>query len=181
MDFMEYYRIIKKNKQEFDDFFLIVVINVIEFFRDLVVWKIFERKVFLELIEYKCKYYDIMIRIWSVVCLIGQELYLIVMFFSEFLGDDFKRYRFKIFVIDIDREVLNIVIRGVYFKEIVEKSVLKLLIKKYFFFMGDYYCIFFQIWRYVEFRYFNFFLDRYFMGFDMIFIRNVFIYMIKEV
>lgn len=65
------------------------------------------------------------------------------MFFSEFLGDDFKRYRFKIFVIDIDREVLNIVIRGVYFKEIVEKSVLKLLIKKYFFFMGDYYCIFF--------------------------------------
>ncbi len=44
-DFMEYYRIIKKNKQELDDLLLTVAINVTEFFRDPIVWKTIERKV----------------------------------------------------------------------------------------------------------------------------------------
>ncbi len=47
--------------------------------------------------------------------------------------------------------------------------------------MGDHYRISPQIRRYVEFRRFNLLSDRYPRGgFDMIFIRNVLIYMTKE-
>ncbi|AMQ17804.1 CheR family methyltransferase [Thermococcus peptonophilus] len=179
-DFMEYYRIIKKNKQELDDLLLTVAINVTEFFRDPIVWKTIERKVLPELIEYKRKHYDTTIRIWSAACSTGQEPYSIAMLFSEFLGDDLKRYRLKILATDIDREALNTAIRGVYPKEIVEKSVPKSLIQKYFLPMGDHYRISPQIRRYVEFRRFNLLSDRYPRGFDMIFIRNVLIYMTKE-
>lgn len=47
--YMEYYRIIKTNKQELDELLLTIAINVTEFFRDPVVWRTFEKKLFQSL------------------------------------------------------------------------------------------------------------------------------------
>lgn len=52
-DFMDYYRLIKKNKAELDDLLLTVAINVTEFFRDPIVWRTLESKVLPELIRFK--------------------------------------------------------------------------------------------------------------------------------
>ncbi|ASJ02876.1 chemotaxis protein [Thermococcus profundus] len=179
-DFMEYYRLIKKNKQELDDLLLTVAINVTEFFRDPIVWKTLERKVLPELIEFKKKHYSMTINVWSAACSTGQEPYSIAMMFSEFLGDQMSRFKLKILATDIDREALNTAIRGAYPKEVVEKSVPKPLIAKYFLPMGDHYRISPKIRRYVQFKHFNLLSDTYPKGFDMIFIRNVLIYMTRE-
>ncbi len=179
-DFMEYYRLIKKNRTELDDLLLTVAINVTEFFRDPVVWKTLERKVLPELIEFKKKHYSTTIKVWSAACSTGQEPYSIAMLFNEFLGDEIRRYNLSILATDIDREALNTAIRGVYPKEVVEKSVPKHLIKKYFLPVGDHYRVSPQLRRYVKFQYFNLLSKNYPRGFDMIFIRNVLIYMTKD-
>lgn len=179
-DFMEYYRLIKKNKQELDDLLLTVAINVTEFFRDPIVWKTLERKVLPQLIEFKKQHHSTIINVWSAACSTGQEPYSIAMMFSEFLGDQMSRFKLKILATDIDREALSTAIRGVYPKDVVEKSVPKHMIAKYFMPMGDHYRISPKIRRYVQFKHFNLLSDRYPRGFDMIFIRNVLIYMTRE-
>ncbi|MDK2984076.1 MAG: chemotaxis protein methyltransferase CheR [Thermococcaceae archaeon] len=179
-DFMDYYRLIKKNKAELDDLLLTVAINVTEFFRDPIVWRTLESKVLPELIRFKKENHFTTIRVWSAACSTGQEPYSIAMMFSEFLGQDIKRYNLSILATDIDREALNIAIKGVYPRETVEKSVPKHLIRKYFLPMGDHYRISPQLRRYVKFQHFNLLSKEYPKGFDMIFIRNVLIYMTKE-
>ena len=179
-DFMEYYRLIKKNRTELDDLLLTVAINVTEFFRDPIVWKTLERKVLPELIEFKKEHYSTTIKVWSAACSTGQEPYSIAMLFNEFLGDDIRRYNLSILATDIDRDALNTAIKGIYPKETVEKSVPKYLIKKYFLPVGDHYRISPQLQRYVKFQYFNLLSKKYPRGFDMIFIRNVLIYMTRE-
>ncbi|WP_010477557.1 CheR family methyltransferase [Thermococcus zilligii] len=179
-DFMEYYQLIKRNKQELEDLLLTVAINVTEFFRDPIVWKTLERKVLPELIEFKKRHHDSTINVWSAACSTGQEPYSIAMMFSEFLGDQLPRFNIKILATDIDREALNTAIKGIYPREIVEKSVPKHMISKYFLPMGDHYRISPKIRGHVQFRQFNLLSDAYPRGFDMIFIRNVLIYMTKE-
>lgn len=46
---MEYYHIIKMNKQELDELLLTIAINVTEFFRDPIVWETFKKKSFQNL------------------------------------------------------------------------------------------------------------------------------------
>ncbi|NJE61478.1 protein-glutamate O-methyltransferase CheR [Thermococcus sp. 21S7] len=180
-DYAEYYRIIRTNKKELDELLLTVAINVTEFFRDPVVWKTFERKVLPELIETKKNQRMSTIRIWSAACSTGQEPYSIAMTLHETLGDRLGGFRVSILATDIDREALAVAMRGEYPAEVVEKQIPRHMVAKYFVKVGDErYRVSPRIRNLIKFQQFNLFSTRYPRGFDVIFIRNVLIYIKRE-
>ncbi len=180
-DYLEYYRIIKTNKQELDELLLTVAINVTEFFRDPVVWKAFEKKVIPELVKYKKEHHNGLIRIWSAACSTGQEPYSIAMTLYEALGGSLGGFRAQILATDIDREALATAMRGEYPAEVVEKQMSRHMISKYFTRVGDErYRIAPKVKRLVKFQQFNLFGSKYPKGFDVIFIRNVLIYVKRD-
>jgi len=179
-DTMEYYRLLKKNRQELNNLILTVAINVTEFFRDPLIWKTFQKKIIPELVHYKQENRDTSIKIWSAACSTGQEPYSIAMSFYEVLGENLGGFKISILATDIDREALQIASKGVYPSDIVEKYIPKNLINKYFLKSDEFYRLLPKIRRLVRFQQFNLFSKIYPKGFDVIFLRNVLIYMKKE-
>ena len=179
-DTMEYYRLLKKNRQELNNLILTVAINVTEFFRDPLIWKTFQKKIIPELVHYKQENRDTSIKIWSAACSTGQEPYSIAMSFYEVLGENLGEFKISILATDIDREALQIASKGVYPSDIVEKYIPKNLINKYFLKSDEFYRVLPKIRRLVRFQQFNLFSKIYPKGFDVIFLRNVLIYMKKE-
>ena len=179
--YTEYYRIIKTNKKELDELLLTVAINVTEFFRDPIVWKTFERKVIPELVTIKKEQKNSTLKIWSAACSTGQEPYSIAMTLYETLGESLGGFRVSILATDIDREALAVAMRGEYPVDVVEKQVPRHMIPKYFTKISeDRYRVSPKIKKLVKFQQFNLFSPRYPQGFDVIFIRNVLIYIKRE-
>ncbi|CAB50461.1 CheR family methyltransferase [Pyrococcus abyssi] len=180
-DYMEYYKLLKQNREEFEELLFTIAINVTEFFRDPVVWKTFQRKVLPELINYKKSKGSRSLKIWSAACSTGQEPYSIAMSLYEVLGDNLSGFRVSILATDIDKEALQIAMKGEYPADAVEKQVPRHMIPKYFDRISDErYRVKPKLKRLVTFRWFNLLSSVYPKGFDVIFIRNVLIYMSKE-
>ncbi|WP_297479928.1 protein-glutamate O-methyltransferase CheR [Thermococcus sp.] len=180
-NFMEYYRLIKTNKKELDELLLTVAINVTEFFRDPIVWKTFEKKVIPELVRIKKEQHSSSLKIWSAACSTGQEPYSIAMTLYEALGENLGGFRIQILATDIDREALAVAMRGEYPVDVVEKQVPRHMIPKYFTKVSEErYRVSPKVKRLVKFQQFNLFSPRYPTGFDVIFIRNVLIYIKRE-
>ncbi|EHR77513.1 chemotaxis protein [Thermococcus litoralis DSM 5473] len=177
---MEYYQLLRKNRQELNNLILTVAINVTEFFRDPPVWRTFQKKIIPELIRYKREANSRSIKIWSAACSTGQEPYSIAISLYETLGDDLKGFKISILGTDIDREALQIAIKGVYPVEVVEKNIPKHVINKYFLKSDEFYRVLPKLRKLVKFQHFNLFSRAYPKGFDVIFLRNVLIYMEKE-
>ncbi|QDA31881.1 protein-glutamate O-methyltransferase CheR [Thermococcus indicus] len=179
--YTEYYRLIKANRSELDELLLTVAINVTEFFRDPVVWRTLERKVLPELVEHKRKTHSSSLKIWSAACSTGQEPYSIAMTLYETLGENLGGFRVSILATDIDREALAVAMKGEYPADVIEKQIPKAMIPKYFTRVSDErYRVSPKIKRLVKFRQFNLFSPTYPKGFDIIFIRNVLIYIKRD-
>ncbi|AEH25208.1 CheR family methyltransferase [Pyrococcus yayanosii] len=178
--YVEYYQLLKKSKEEFEELLLTIAINVTEFFRDPIVWKTFQKKVIPELVDFKRKHHQSSIKVWSAACSTGQEPYSIAMSFYEVLGPNLDGFRVSILATDIDREALHVAMRGEYPEDAVEKQVPKHMIPKYFVKVNERYRIKPEIRKLVNFRWFNLLSSKYPVGFDVIFIRNVLIYMNRE-
>ncbi|MFA4640802.1 CheR family methyltransferase [Pyrococcus kukulkanii] len=180
-DYMEYYRLLKTNKDEFEELLFTIAINVTEFFRDPIVWKTFQNKILPELIDFKKKRGSRSIKIWSAACSTGQEPYSIAMTLYEVLGQNLSGFRVSILATDIDKEALQAAMRGEYPVDAVEKQVPKHMIPKYFDRISEErYRIKPFVKRLVTFRWLNLLSSPYPKGFDVIFIRNVLIYMNRE-
>ncbi|KUH32103.1 chemotaxis protein [Thermococcus celericrescens] len=179
--YTEYYRLIKANRSELDELLLTVAINVTEFFRDPVVWKTLEKKILPELVEYKREIHSSSLKIWSAACSTGQEPYSIAMTLYETLGENLDGFRVSILATDIDREALSVAMKGEYPVDVIEKQIPKSMIPKYFTRVSDErYRVSPKIKRLVKFRQFNLFSTTYPKGFDIIFIRNVLIYIKRD-
>ena len=179
--FIEYYRILKGNRKELEELLFTIAINVTEFFRDPIVWKTFQRRVIPEIVGVKRRKYSRLIRIWSAACSTGQEPYSIAMTLYEALGENLSGFRVQILASDIDREALSIAMKGEYPADAVEKQVPRYMIAKYFVKVSeDRYRISPKVRKLVRFQYFNLLSPRYPRGFDVIFIRNVLIYMKRD-
>lgn len=99
----------------------------------------------------------------------------------EVLGENLGGFRVSILATDIDKEALQIAMRGEYPVDAVEKQVPRHMIYKYFDRISEErYRIKPHVKRLVTFRWFNLLSSIYPKGFDVIFIRNVLIYMSKE-
>ncbi|AEC52047.1 chemotaxis protein methyltransferase [Pyrococcus sp. NA2] len=180
-NYMEYYKFLKANKDEFEELLFTIAINVTEFFRDPIVWKTFQNKILPQLVEFKKKKGMRSLKIWSAACSTGQEPYSIAMTLYEVLGNDLGGFRVSILATDIDKEALQIAMKGEYPAEIVEKQVPRHMIFKYFEKISEErYKIKPHVRRLVTFKWFNLLSSIYPKGFDVIFIRNVLIYMSKE-
>lgn len=177
---MDYYLFLKKNKNELEQLLLTITINTTEFFRDPIVWKTFQNKLLPEIIRYKWMNNLKEIRIWSAACSSGQEPYSIAMVVHEVLGGKLDRFKVSILATDIDTKALATAMSGIYPKNIVDKQVPPSLRKKYFIDEGDYYKVSSSLKKLITFKHFNLLSKSYPKGFDIIFLRNVLIYMTHE-
>lgn len=113
---------------------------------------------------------------WSAACSTGDESYSIAMLLSDFIPIS----DIKIFATDIDKQVIEKAVSGVY----TEKSLMNLPSKyldKYFHKLGEKnYCISEDIKKCVEFRQHDLLKDDYPEDFDLILCRNVVIYLTDE-
>lgn len=165
-----YFKVLKSDKEIFDEFINYLTINVSEFFRNPGQWDILIDTVVPELMKGTRK-----LKVWSAACSTGEEPYTLVMALSRLmpLSD------IKILAVDIDKEAINKAKAGVYSKKSIE-NVPEDFKKKYFTPIGSSFKISDEIKRCVEFKHFNLLKDQYPRDYDLIVCRNVMIYFTEE-
>ena len=167
----DYVRLIKSDKDKFDQFINFLTINVSEFFRNPEQWAVLEKELFPALIQKFGK----RLKIWSAACSTGDEPYSLVMALSRHLPLE----NIHIIATDIDKQVLDKARLGIYNEKSIE-SVPDDLKRKYFTQVGKSYKISDEIKKHVEFREHNLLRDPYPSGCHLIVCRNVVIYFTEE-
>ncbi|MCI5492822.1 MAG: protein-glutamate O-methyltransferase CheR [Lachnospiraceae bacterium] len=170
-DYDEYVKLIKQDKDKFDQFVNFLTINVSEFYRNPEQWQFLDKEVFPMLIQTFGKN----LKIWSAACSTGDEPYSLVMALSRHV----PLSQIHIIATDIDKQVLDKARLGIY----NEKSIASVpddLKKKYFTQVGSSYKIADEIKRCVEFKEHNLLKDPYPTDCNLIVCRNVVIYFTEE-
>ena len=167
----DYVRLIKSDKEKFEQFINFLTINVSEFYRNPEQWTVLEKELFPALIQKFGK----RLKIWSAACSTGDEPYSLVMALSRHLPLE----NIHIIATDIDKQVLDKARLGIY----NEKSIASVpddFKKKYFKQVGSSYQISDQIKKCVEFREHDLLKDTYPSDCHLIVCRNVVIYFTEE-
>lgn len=166
-----YVKLIRDNKDRFDEFVNYLTINVSEFYRNPDQWKLMDQEIIPALI----KKFGKSLKIWSAACSTGDEPYSLVMAFSRHIPLN----QIKILATDIDKQVIDKAKTGLY----SEKSVAAVpddLKAKYFTKIGPSYKIADEIKAQVEFKEHNLLKDPFPTGQHLIVCRNVLIYFTDE-
>ena len=164
--YMEYTKLLQKEKDEQKRFLNYITINVTEFFRNPQLFLELQKKIKEEILKNNKS-----IKIWSAACSQGSEPYSLAMIMREL--SPFGRH--EIIATDIDIPVLNKAIEGKYqYNEI--KNIPEELLEKYFKKKDDEYYIEPIIKNMVTFKRHDLILDNYFSDVDLIVCRNVVIY-----
>lgn len=143
--------------------------------REIDYFNYFKDKVFLYL---KKVVSDRDLRIWSVGCFIGEELYMFVMIIDEFFSKEKMWWDFKILVIDIFSRVFDLVIKGIYGNEDIDLFLFSWKVNYFKKYDNENSIIIDKIRNEIIYRKFNF-MDEIFLfkcKFYVIFCRNVMIY-----
>jgi len=166
-----YVKLLKSDKEKFEEFVNYLTINVSEFYRNPSQWEVMDKEIIPELIRKFGKN----LKIWSAACSTGDEPYSLVMALSRHIPLN----QIKIFATDLDKQVIAKAKVGLY----SEKSIASVpadLKKKYFTKVGLSYQISDEIKSRVEFKEHNLLLDTYPTNYHMIVCRNVLIYFTEE-
>ncbi len=149
------------------------------FFRDNIPFELLKNKVFPDLIDKRCKQYpDIPtpLRIWSVACSTGQEVYSVAIILLEMLTD-LNRYNIHILGTDISNKALAQASYGQYNQFEISRGMPENLLKKYFHKTGSNWQINDEVRILAKFKHLNLMQDFGAIGkFDVILCRNVAIY-----
>lgn len=170
-DYDEYIRLIRSDKDKFDQFVNFLTINVSEFYRNPEQWKYLDEEVFPELVRLFGK----SLKIWSAACSTGDEPYSLVMALSKHV----PLSQIHIIATDIDKQVLDKARMGIY----SEKSIAAVppeYKKRFFTQVGSSYKVVDEVKRCVEFREHNLLKDAYPRDCNLIVCRNVVIYFTEE-
>ena len=167
----DYVRLIKSDKDKFDQFINFLTINVSEFYRNPEQWATLEKELFPAMIQKFGK----RLKIWSAACSTGDEPYSLVMALSKHVPLN----QIKIIATDIDKQVLDKARMGLYNEKSIA-SVPEEFKKKYFKQIGTSYQISDEIKKRVEFKEHNLLKDPYPSGCHLIVCRNVVIYFTEE-
>ena len=92
--YKDYVKLLKTNKEYYDEFINHITINVSEFYRNPDQWKILEN----EVIPYLLNIFGDRLKIWSAACSTGDEPYSLAMLLSKFL----PLSKIRIYATDID-------------------------------------------------------------------------------
>ncbi len=180
--FQDYLVYLKKDPRELDKLIDAFTINVSRFFRNNLVFELFRTSILKEILINKQKLQDDQIRVWSAGTASGEEAYSIAMILDEFKQREKLNFDLKIFGTDIDSKSLQNAIGGLFNSETLRNVKLHQL-EKYFTKEDGFYCCNEKLQSMVDFSAFNL-LDQkrsspprsIFGSFDVIFCRNVLIY-----
>jgi chemotaxis protein methyltransferase CheR len=160
-----------------------ISINVSCFFRNPIVFEILAQRVLPELLEKKRKAGSQEMRIWSAGCASGEEPYSVAILLHQLLTKEQQEWTVHIFATDTDESSLDQARTGVYSKERLEDAKLG-LVRQYFHPKGEDFEILPEIRDMVLFSRDDLTssklsapADSVFGGFDLIFCRNVLIYL----
>lgn len=167
----EYYEFLSQSNQEKETLFKELLIGVTGFFRDSDAFDFLSKNVIPYL-----KPVDNQIRIWSVACSTGEEVYSLAMLLNEYMDKSHQHFEVKIFATDIDKDAINKASLGYYPSSIVS-SVDEYLLNKYFTECEDGYRINQNIRKMIIFSAHNVLSDPPFSRLHMIVCRNLFIYL----
>lgn len=166
-----YVKLLKTDKDTFEEFVSYLTINVSEFYRNPEQWELMDKEIIPELITKFGKN----LKIWSAACSTGDEPYSLVMAFSKHIPLN----QIKIYATDIDKQILEKAKLGLYNDKSIE-NVPKEFVSKYFTKIGASYKISDEIKSRVEFKQHNLLKDTYPTGCHLIVCRNVLIYFTEE-
>ena len=176
ISYKAYGEFLDAHPDEYDKFFDTLTVNVTEFFRDLDTYDGLYRMVLPELIARK---HNRTLKVWSAGCASGEEPYSIAILVSEALGLKVNEWGVQIIATDIDPVILARATKGVYTLKQVE-GVKEEYLKKYFTIEGNQYAVMPQIKRWVRFIRENIMEGNTHPFMDIIFCRNMLIYLSKE-
>lgn len=174
--YLEYVRLLEKNPDEFNLFLDELSINVTEFFRDPDVFNAFRDLVLSEIIQKKLASGSRSLRIWSSACATGEEPYSIAILAKEALKDK-PDFAVRILASDVDARALEKAAKGEYEARALQR-IDPAVLKKYFVPLeAARYRVREDIRKMVRFRAHNIFHEPPFKCLDIIFCRNVIIYL----
>ena len=170
-NYEDYVKVLRSDKEKFEQFVNFLTINVSEFYRNPDQWKLMDQKVIPKLIKEQGR----RLKIWSAACSTGDEPYTIAMILQKYL----PKMQYEIIATDIDDQVLDKAANGLYHA----KSISGVPDEYMQFFekiSNDIYQISDKIINMVKFKQHNLLKDPYITGCDLIVCRNVLIYFTDE-
>lgn len=182
----EYLELLNNDPTECDELIDTIAINVSAFFRDPIVYEILAQRVIPDIIEKKRKSGMRQLRIWSAGCACGEEPYSLAMLIHKALKKDSSEWSIHIFATDIDKESLRRAEKANYPRERLLNTKLE-IVSEYFECIESDYLVKPEIREMVHFS--NDDLtsmktfapkESVFGEFDIIFCRNVLIYLNDE-
>ena len=170
----EYAEVLQRDPTEYEKIFDYLTINVTNFFRDEIHFKVLEETVLPAIIgkNDKC---GKKIRVWSAGCSTGEEPYSIAILLAELLGSGMKNWDIKILATDIDAKALSQADNGVFASKGVA-NIKDPRMKKYFIPREKSFRIKPAIRRLVAFEEDNLVDDTRYRDIDLVVCRNVLIY-----
>ena len=186
VDYHEYLVFLRGSAEELRVLIDTLTINVSGFFREALTFEYIAKKVLPTIVSHKTQLHEDSISVWSAGCARGEEPYSIAIMLDDFLKRGDADLAPTIFATDIDVEAIDKALVAAYPFESVKDLKYRFL-RNYFIEEGEKFIITPEVKGLVCFSIYNI-LDRktfappesVFGGFDMIFCRNVLIYLLEE-
>jgi len=169
--FQDFFIALEKDKQLYIEFLDRITINVSEFFRNSIRWKVLEEKVIPLLLDGDKK----TIKCWSTACSTGEEPYTL----SMILNNAFPKIIVDIIATDIDETVLNKAFEGIYTDRSL-REIPSTYKNKYFQENNGLFYVIPEIKKNIRFKKHDLLSNEYEGKFDLIICRNVMIYFTEE-
>ncbi|MBM7661248.1 chemotaxis protein methyltransferase CheR [Bacillus mesophilus] len=169
-DFDEFYRAMTSEQKLFDEFLDRMTINVSEFYRNGVRWKILQDKIIPNLLKQNKR-----LKVWSAACSTGEEPYSLAMVLSNFM----PLHEISIHATDLDENAIARAKTGIYPERSLQEVPADIK-AKYFQQDGMFYKVDDAIKKTVTFKKQNLLSDSFDQNYDLIVCRNVMIYFTDE-
>lgn len=171
----DYLGFLSESDKEKDILYRELLIGVTRFFRDEAAFAVIKESILPKLIDAGKK----QLRIWSVGCSTGEEVYSLAMMINEYLEERRHHAEVKIFATDIDKRSLELAGQG-YYPESIVSDIEPMLLAKYFIRRDSGYQVGQTIRQMAIFATQNVLKDPPFSKLDMIICLNLFIYLKSE-
>ncbi len=171
-DVNEFLELIVKDEGELKQFLDSITTNLTRFFRNNAHYSAFQKFVIPDLIEYKRKTGNKVVRCWSAGCSTGEEPYTNAMVLKECLPSDFK---IEVVASDLSLKSLMTAQEGFY-SDMKVKGIPEEYLTKYFSKATGGYRVKDEIKKMITFDYHNLKFDSGKRNLDIVFCRNVLIY-----
>lgn len=167
----DYLILLSDSDKEKDILYRELLIGVTRFFRDEQAFEVIKNSVLPRIVKTGQK----QLRIWSVACSTGEEVYSLAMILKDYLDEKSLNVEVKIFATDIDKKSLEIAGQAFYPENIVS-DVNETMLAKYFIKRENGFQVSETLRKMVIFATHNVLNDPPFSKMDMIVCRNLFIY-----